>query len=327
MENFKLTICAHRLLLTALLLLSFVPSIAARCKVVPTSPAWPCETEWDALNLTVEGRLLKPLPTAAVCHYEQPTFDPETCNVTQWDSSVTYAEDPLGIINPNWSNDSCLPLPQLPCSGAGFPVYVINASCAEHVVAGVDFARTYNIRLNVKGSGHDYLGRSNAPNSLSIWTKHIRGIDFHNNFQPRDCHYCSSVSAVSLGGGEDWGSIYPAAHERGLTLVGGTGDTIGLGGYLTGGGHSPLSAKLGLAVDQVLEMEVVTAFGEHLIANEVLNNDLFWAMRGVCAFDFMHATPTDNNLGRRRNLRHHDLRYAQDVRRHANRVCRRHGRS
>lgn len=257
------------------------PTVATRCKAVPGTPLWPCEAEWAALNRTLGGRLLRPPPTAAVCHPDQPSFNLDTCNATQWTSSSTYAEDPLGIINPNWSNDSCLPLPLLPCSGEGFPVYVVNASCAEHVVAGVNFARAHNIRLNVKGSGHDYLGRSNAPNSLSIWTKHIRGIEFHDRFRPRACPHCPSVPAASLGSGENWGDIYAAAHARGITLVGGTGDTIGLGGYLTGGGHSPLSAKLGLAVDQVLEMELVTAAGEHLVANEVLNADLFWAMRGV----------------------------------------------
>ena len=87
--------------------------------------------------------------------------------------------------------------------------------------------------------------------------------------------------AVTLGAGEDWGQIYAAVQERNLSVVGGTGDTIGLGGYLTGGGHSPLSATYGLAVDQVLEMEVVTASGEIVVTNEVQNADLFWAMRGV----------------------------------------------
>lgn len=86
---------------------------------------------------------------------------------------------------------------------------------------------------------------------------------------------------MTLGAGEDWGEIYAAMSHQGVTIVGGTGDTIGLGGYLTGGGHSPLSAKLGLAVDQVLEMEVVTASGEILVANAAQNPDLFWAMRGV----------------------------------------------
>jgi FAD/FMN-containing dehydrogenase len=55
---------------------------------------------------------------------------------------------------------------------------------------------------------------------------------------------------------------------------------ISIGGYLTGGGHSPLSATYGLAVDQVLEMEVVTARGDILTVNECQYSDLFWALRG-----------------------------------------------
>ena len=100
----------------------------------------------------------------------------------------------------------------------------------------------------------DYLGRSVAPNALSIWTKHIRGIKFHDSFVPHGSYSSSGIPAVTLGAGQDWGEIYAAVNDQNLTVVGGTGDTIGLGGYLTGGGHSPLSAKFGLAVDQVLEM-------------------------------------------------------------------------
>jgi FAD/FMN-containing dehydrogenase len=93
---------------------------------------------------------------------------------------------------------------------------------------------------------------------------------------------------MTLGAGEDWGSIYSAAQPENITFVGGTGDTIGLGGYLTGGGHSPLSAFYGMAADQILEMQVVLASGDVVIANEKLNTDLFWAMRGVRILT-MHA--------------------------------------
>lgn len=65
----------------------------------------------------------------------------------------------------------------------------------------------------------------------------MRGIQFHDSFQPLGCKSCSKYPAVTLGAGEDWGSIYKAANEQNVTVVGGTGDTIGLGGYLTGGGH------------------------------------------------------------------------------------------
>ena len=112
----------------------------------------------------------------------------------------------------------------------------------------------------------------------------MRGIEFHNSFQPHGCGSSSGTPAVTLAAGEDWGEIYPALNARNLTAVGGTGDTIGLGGYLTGGGHSPLSAKFGLAVDQVLEMEIVTPSGDILVTNAYQNSDLFWAMRGVSSF-------------------------------------------
>ena len=74
--------------------------------------------------------------------------------------------------------------------------------------------------------------------------------------------------------------MYGAAAARNLTIVAGMSPDISIGGYLTGGGHSPLSATYGLAADQVLEMEVVNAQGEVLIVNECQNSDLFWALRG-----------------------------------------------
>ena len=66
---------------------------------------------------------------------------------------------------------------------------------------------------------------------------------------------------------------------------------MGLGGYLTGGGHSPLSAMFGLAVDQVLEMEVVLASGDIVTANEAQHSDLFWAMRGVSLTNSPECVP------------------------------------
>lgn len=57
------------------------------------------------------------------------------------------------------NNDSCLPNTSTPCSGLGYPVYVVNASSATDVKLAIDFARENNIRLNVEASGHDYLKR------------------------------------------------------------------------------------------------------------------------------------------------------------------------
>ena len=75
--------------------------------------------------------------------------------------------------------------------------------------------------------------------------------------------------------------INEAASKRNLTIVSGGAATVGLGGYLSGGGHGAISHIFGLAADQILEFEVVTPDGDIVTANECLNKDLFWAMRGV----------------------------------------------
>lgn len=75
--------------------------------------------------------------------------------------------------------------------------------------------------------------------------------------------------------------IYAKAAQHDRILVGGMDPNVGIGGYITGGGHSPISGQYGLAADQVLQMEMVTPDGELVIANEATNTDLFWAMRGV----------------------------------------------
>jgi hypothetical protein len=79
------------------------------------------------------------------------------------------------------------------------------------------------------------------------------------------------------------------ASLRNLTIVAGGPETVGPGGYLTGGGHGPLSATYGMGADQVLEMEIVTPGGEILTSNECQNQDLFWAMRGVSRFSSCQA--------------------------------------
>lgn len=75
--------------------------------------------------------------------------------------------------------------------------------------------------------------------------------------------------------------IYTATDEHNQTIVGGGGKSVGIGGYITGGGHSALAPRYGLAADQVLQMELVTPSGEILTVNENQHSDLFWAMRGV----------------------------------------------
>lgn len=129
--------------------------------------------------------------------------------------------------------------------------------------------------------------RSSAPNALSIWTHNLRGIDFHKNgFQPKGCSKSIDGAAITIAAGEVFGDINAAASLQGLTVVSGGESTVGLGGYLTGGGHGALGPTYGMGADQALEIEMVTPRGNIIVANECQNRDLFWATRGVSSLLF-----------------------------------------
>ncbi|KAL2198592.1 hypothetical protein P885DRAFT_76198 [Corynascus similis CBS 632.67] len=252
------------------------------CKAVPGSPDWPSPQDWKRLNESVAGRLLRPTPPGAVCHSGQGAFDSPECAAVRegWSDYAFHQADPVSVDWNNWANETCLPIKGAPCSGQGYPVFVINATEARHVQLGVQFAKKHNIRLVIKSTGHDYMGRSNAPNSLSIWTRYLKDIKTHKSFRPKHCKTTIDSTAVTVGAGAQLWDLYSALDRLNQTVVGGGSKTVSVGGYVTGGGHSMLAPAHGLAADQVLEMELVTADGDVVTANECQNKDLFWAMRG-----------------------------------------------
>lgn len=109
----------------------------------------------------------------------------------------------------------------------------------------------------------------------------MSGITFHDQFKPEGCGYFIDTPAVTAAAGSQMDEINLAVSLKNLTVMSGSGSTVGIGGYLTGGGHSVLSSTYGLAADQVLEMEIVTPGGDIMTVNECQNRDLFWAVRGV----------------------------------------------
>lgn len=105
---------------------------------------------------------------------------------------------------------------------------------------------------------------------------------FDSSYAPRSCNVTLDGAFVKAGSGNQMRQLYHAATDRKLMIVGGDSATVSLGGYISGGGHSVLSPWLGMAADQVVEFEIVTADGKLLVANECSNPDIFWAARGVC---------------------------------------------
>lgn len=153
---------------TMLLLFSLLPFSFAQtqrlnpsCKTAPNDSTWPSLPQWVSLNQSLSGRLLQPLPPASACHPSFPEFNVEICaSINQtWGNFSFHQDSPVGTAWNNMNNDTCLPNMSAPCSGLGYPVYVVNASSAKDVKLAVDFARENNVRLNVKASGHDYLKR------------------------------------------------------------------------------------------------------------------------------------------------------------------------
>ncbi|KAI8966418.1 FAD-binding domain-containing protein [Daldinia sp. FL1419] len=254
----------------------------AKCKAAPGSLTWPSADTWANFNQSVGGRLIHAVPPGAVCHPGQPTYNAEQCaTVAQaWHHYNFSEEDPISNMWNQYNNDTCLPDAAAPCSHNGYPAYVVNATNAQDIKLSIDFARTHNVRVIVKSTGHDYQGRSQAPGALSIWTHHMQSLETHTSFRPQGCDFTINTTAATVGPASQLGSVYEELGKIGQIIVGGTARSVSVGGYLTGGGHSVLAPRYGLGADQILQMDVVTAAGDIITANECQNQDLFWAMRG-----------------------------------------------
>ncbi len=165
---------------------------------------------------------------------------------------------------------------------AASSAYAVAAEDAADIVAAVNFARQHKLRLVIKGTGHDYLGRSNAPGSLLVWTHKMRRISIHDAFVPRGCDKTASSPAVTLEAGTRWLEAYQEVTvSHGRYVQGGGCTSVGaVGGFLQGGGFGSWSKKYGIAAASMLEAEVVTADGKVLVATGCQNQDLFWALRG-----------------------------------------------
>ncbi len=90
--------------------------------------------------------------------------------------------------------------------------YAVAAESASDIAAAVNFARDKGIRLVVKGTGHDYLGRSNAADSLLVWTHNMRDVTFHPDSRPEGAGDSTPpVKALSVAAGARWLEVYKVA--------------------------------------------------------------------------------------------------------------------
>ncbi|KAG0237810.1 hypothetical protein BGW42_008431 [Actinomortierella wolfii] len=144
------------------------------------------------------------------------------------------------------------------------------------------FAVKHNLRLVIKNTGHDLLGRSMGPNSLSLWVHHRKKIEVFDTFVPEGApEDTKGEPAVMIESGVQIAELVKVMDEHKRTVVVGSSPTVGVaGGFCAGGGYGILSRLYGLRVDNVLQYKVVTADGQLRVANAYQNQDLFWALRG-----------------------------------------------
>jgi FAD/FMN-containing dehydrogenase len=149
------------------------------------------------------------------------------------------------------------------------PALIVRCRTTDDVVAALAFARTAGLEVSIRGGGHNVAGRAVTDGGVMIDLAEMKGIAIDPERR-----------TATAQGGVVWGELNRAAAEYGLAVTGGTVSGTGIAGYTLGGGLGWLMAKYGLAADNLLEVELVTAEGDILHVDSASHPDLFWALRG-----------------------------------------------
>ncbi len=235
-------------------------------RVRPSDAAWPSAQEWSRLRAAVNG------------HLSQLASPFKGCTDTSCEDVLAQMKNPFFVGDqPALTQTSGW----LDAWASQPSAYAVAAESAAEVAAAVRFAREKRLRLVVKGGGHSYLGTSDAPDSLLVWTRRMNAVELHEAFVPQGCKQSAPQPAVSLQAGAMWSDAYDAVTtQAGRYVQGGGCTTVGVAGLVQSGGFGSFSKRYGMAAAGLLEAEVVTADGEIRIANACQHPELFWALKG-----------------------------------------------
>jgi FAD/FMN-containing dehydrogenase len=149
------------------------------------------------------------------------------------------------------------------------PAAIVRVVDQADVVEAVNYARTNHLLTAIRGGGHNGGGLGTCDDGLVIDLSRMKGI----RVDP-------GARTVRVQAGCTGGDMDHATHAFGMATPGGTVSTTGVAGLTLGGGIGHLTRPYGLAIDNLLEVDVVLADGRFVTANEKENADLFWAVRG-----------------------------------------------
>ena len=149
------------------------------------------------------------------------------------------------------------------------PGVIALCSGVADVIASVNFARDNNLLVAVRGGGHNVAGRALCDDGIVIDLSRMKGI-----------HVDAKKRTATVQGGATLGDVDRETHVFGLAAPVGVVSKTGIAGLTLGGGVGWLVRKYGLACDNVLSFDIVTADGKPQVASAEENQDLFWALRG-----------------------------------------------
>ncbi len=149
------------------------------------------------------------------------------------------------------------------------PALVVRVASTEDVSRAVRFARSEGLPIAVRGGAHGVAGFSTCNDGIVI-----------DLGQLNDVQVDLDRRRAFAGGGTRWKTFDAATQQHGLATTGGLISSTGIGGFTLGGGIGNLVRKYGLACDNLLSVELVTADGSVLRASDSENPELFWALRG-----------------------------------------------
>jgi FAD/FMN-containing dehydrogenase len=149
------------------------------------------------------------------------------------------------------------------------PAVIAQCVDEDDVVRAVRFGRDLDLKIAVRGGGHSVAGMALNDNGLVVDLRHMRAVTVD-----------PAAEAVRIAGGATMSDLDRATQPHGLATTGGRASTTGVGGFVLGGGTGWLDRWCGLAVDNLLGVELVTADAGRVHANADENPDLFWALHG-----------------------------------------------
>ena len=149
------------------------------------------------------------------------------------------------------------------------PALVVRCTGAADVISAVGFARSNDLPIAVRGGGHSVAGFSTCDDGIVIDLSPMSRV----RVDPE-------ARRATVGGGATWADVDHETQAFGLATTGGLVSSTGVAGFTLGGGIGWLMRQCGLACDNLVGADVVTADGGLVHASETENADLLWGLRG-----------------------------------------------